>query len=83
MRNNFDDDDYLIVALAISIGYADVSETREKYLAQLVLPFVERIRNYMQNPDCNKVTQKEFGFMIFTPFRTIKLFTMLKTTSER
>jgi len=54
------------VALAIAIGYADLSETREKYLARLCSPFAERILGFMQDPECTTVRKDylEFYFNI-------------------
>lgn len=57
MRNKFEGNDELIIALAVAIAYDKQAALRERYLAQLCAPFAERILKAAELPDTETVNK--------------------------
>jgi len=63
VRTKYEENDNLIIALAVAVAHDDVSGNRERSLAQLCKPFATRI---VQNAELeNSSTVKNLGFKFF------------------
>jgi hypothetical protein len=73
VREKFEDNDDLIIGLAVAIAYDQHTPARERYLAQLCTPFAERIVKYMGMWDQDQVKSSMTFFGNFFRVRHLQI----------